>query len=154
MAVRSEPHAPAALYPQEDSWYTFVLEDGRIRSIEKYNDLIGNRTVDLPVCSVVPQPSTLPRVPSLVGASKSFAFACSGQYWPSLEGITKTIAFWCWANNGRIMQRQTVPFKKLHLTDFTTYLWIERSNSSRCVYVHRTFGICAPGRPELLRGFP
>jgi hypothetical protein len=33
----------------------------RIRSIEKSNDLIGNRTRDLPACSIVPQPTTLPR---------------------------------------------------------------------------------------------
>jgi hypothetical protein len=36
---------------------------GRIRSIEKSGDLIGNRTRDFPVCSIVPQPTTLPRVP-------------------------------------------------------------------------------------------
>jgi hypothetical protein len=39
--------------------------DGRIRSIEKIH-LIGTRTRDLPACSIVPQPSTLPRVPSLI----------------------------------------------------------------------------------------
>jgi hypothetical protein len=32
---------------------------GRIRPIEKCNDLIGNRTRDLPPCSLVPQPTTL-----------------------------------------------------------------------------------------------
>jgi hypothetical protein len=32
---------------------------GRIRLIEKSNDLIGNRTRDLPARSVVPQPTTL-----------------------------------------------------------------------------------------------
>jgi hypothetical protein len=33
-------------------------------SIEKKsNDLIGNRTRDLPACSIVPQPTTLPRAP-------------------------------------------------------------------------------------------
>jgi hypothetical protein len=36
---------------------------GRIRSIEKSNDLIGNRTHDLTACSVVPQRNTLPRAP-------------------------------------------------------------------------------------------
>jgi hypothetical protein len=36
---------------------------GRIRSIEKSNDLIGIRTHDLPACSVVPQLTTLPRAP-------------------------------------------------------------------------------------------
>jgi hypothetical protein len=28
---------------------------------KKANDLIGNRTPDLPACSIVPQPATLPR---------------------------------------------------------------------------------------------
>jgi hypothetical protein len=36
---------------------------GRIRSIEKSNHLIGNRTRDLPACSIVPQPTTLPCAP-------------------------------------------------------------------------------------------
>jgi hypothetical protein len=36
---------------------------GRFRSIEKYSDLIGNRTCDLPACSIVPQPTTLPHIP-------------------------------------------------------------------------------------------
>jgi hypothetical protein len=35
---------------------------GRIRSIEKIH-LIGIRTRDLPVCSIVPKPTTLPRAP-------------------------------------------------------------------------------------------
>jgi hypothetical protein len=34
---------------------------GRIRSVEKSHDLIGNRNRDLPACSLVPQPTTLPR---------------------------------------------------------------------------------------------
>jgi hypothetical protein len=38
---------------------------GRIRSIEKSNGLIGNLTCDLPSCSIVPQPTTLPRAPLL-----------------------------------------------------------------------------------------
>jgi hypothetical protein len=64
---------PAPLYPQEDSWYSFLLEAesnpgpycaGRFRLIEKSNDLIGNRTRDLRACRLVPQPTTLPRAPS------------------------------------------------------------------------------------------
>jgi hypothetical protein len=53
---------PAALYPQEDSWYSFLSRPqdhgaaGRIRLIEKSSDLIGNRTRDLSACSIVPQP--------------------------------------------------------------------------------------------------
>jgi hypothetical protein len=34
---------------------------GRITSIEKSNELIGNRNRDLPAYSIVPQPTTLPR---------------------------------------------------------------------------------------------
>jgi hypothetical protein len=34
---------------------------GRIRSIEKSGDLIGNRNRDLPTCSIVPQLTMLPR---------------------------------------------------------------------------------------------
>jgi hypothetical protein len=34
---------------------------GRIRSIEKSNNVIENPTRDLPACSIVPQPNTLPR---------------------------------------------------------------------------------------------
>jgi hypothetical protein len=62
-----------AFTPQEDSWYSFLLEAGstpqghsaagRIRSIKKSNDLIGNRTRDLPACSIVPQPTKLPLAP-------------------------------------------------------------------------------------------
>jgi hypothetical protein len=37
---------------------------GRIRSIEKSNDLIGNRAGDFPAFSIVPQPTTLPRTPA------------------------------------------------------------------------------------------
>jgi hypothetical protein len=40
---------------------------GRVRSIEKSNILIGNRIRDLPACSIVPQPTTLPRAPYKIG---------------------------------------------------------------------------------------
>jgi hypothetical protein len=36
---------------------------GKIRSIEKSNNLIGTRTRDLPARSIVPQPTTLPHAP-------------------------------------------------------------------------------------------
>jgi hypothetical protein len=47
----------AALYPQDHS------AAGRIKSIEKSNDLIGNQTRYLPACSTVSQSTTLPRAP-------------------------------------------------------------------------------------------
>jgi hypothetical protein len=65
----------AALYPQEDSWYSFPSEAestqshsaaGRIRSIEKSNDLIGDKTRDLSACSIVPQPTMVPGAPNIV----------------------------------------------------------------------------------------
>ena len=33
--------------------------------MKKSNDIIGNRTRDLPVCSAVPQPTAPPRPPSI-----------------------------------------------------------------------------------------
>jgi hypothetical protein len=32
-----------------------------MKSIEKYNNLVGNQSYDLPDCSILPQPTTLPR---------------------------------------------------------------------------------------------
>jgi hypothetical protein len=73
MAVRlSAFRAGRLLHPQEESWYSFLLKAestqvhsaaGRIRSIEKSNDPIGIRSRDLQACSIMPQPSTLPRAP-------------------------------------------------------------------------------------------
>jgi len=36
---------------------------GRIMSMKNSNDTIGNRTRNLPTCSVMPQPTALPRAP-------------------------------------------------------------------------------------------
>jgi hypothetical protein len=44
---------------------------GKIRSIDKSNDLIGNRTHDLPACSIVSQTTMLPRCPN-VNSAKCF----------------------------------------------------------------------------------
>jgi hypothetical protein len=44
------------------------VADGRIRSRERSNDLIGNRARDLPTCSIVPQPTTLPPGPYILGS--------------------------------------------------------------------------------------
>jgi hypothetical protein len=38
---------------------------GRIRSIEKSNELIGNRTRNFPACNTVPQPTTLPHASAI-----------------------------------------------------------------------------------------
>jgi hypothetical protein len=48
--------------------YSFLLEaesahGGRIISMKNSNDIIGNRTRDLPTCSALPQPTALRRAP-------------------------------------------------------------------------------------------
>jgi hypothetical protein len=67
-----QPYAPAAIYPQEDSWYLFLLRswvDPRtVVQLEelgkvKQSTSSGSRTGDLPAFSIVPQPTTLPRAP-------------------------------------------------------------------------------------------
>jgi hypothetical protein len=40
-------------------------EGGKNRSIENFNDLIGNRTHELPAFIIVPEPTTLPLAPPL-----------------------------------------------------------------------------------------
>jgi hypothetical protein len=73
--VCGSPYASAALNPQEDSWYSYLLEaDPRVimrleglGQSEKSIDLIEYRTRDLPACIIVPpQPTTLQRGPKLL----------------------------------------------------------------------------------------
>jgi hypothetical protein len=54
---------------------------GKVRSIEKSNDLIGLRTHDLPACSIVPQPTTLPR------ALRLYMSISVKQYWKDFQHI-------------------------------------------------------------------
>jgi hypothetical protein len=49
------------------SWHQGHSAAGRIRSIEKFNDLMGIRSWDLPPCSIMPQPTMLPCAPTLKG---------------------------------------------------------------------------------------
>jgi hypothetical protein len=74
MAVRPNlTRRPAAFTTHEDSWCSFLLRgwvdpsaivrlEG-LGKLKKSNDLIGNRTRDLPACSILPQTTTLPRAP-------------------------------------------------------------------------------------------
>jgi hypothetical protein len=54
-----------ALYTQEVSWYSFLLEaesilgPGSIRLFEISNDLIANQSHDIPACRTVPQATIL-----------------------------------------------------------------------------------------------
>jgi len=63
--VVSPTHQPP-LPPRKYSWYSFLLEAdwpqghseaGRIISMKNSNDTIGNRTLNLPACSAVSQPT-------------------------------------------------------------------------------------------------
>ena len=58
--IVSPMHQPA-IPPRKYSWYLFLLEAalnlGPKRKMKNSNDIIGNRTHDLPACSAVPQPT-------------------------------------------------------------------------------------------------
>jgi hypothetical protein len=41
-----------------------------IISMKNSNDTIGNRTLDLSICSAVPQPTALPRAPVIQGENE------------------------------------------------------------------------------------
>jgi hypothetical protein len=67
-----QPYAPAALYHQEDSWYSFLLATvntvatmplEKLRKLQIFHNFIGNRTRDLPASSILPQ-STMLRTPA------------------------------------------------------------------------------------------
>jgi hypothetical protein len=46
--------------------------------LKKCNNLIGNRTLGLPACSIVPQPTALPRAPEVVSVFKKNAIKTCG----------------------------------------------------------------------------
>jgi hypothetical protein len=68
-----QSYTPAALFPPtkiRGTHFSYRLSQPqghstaeRIRSVEKSTYLIGNRTRDLPILFIVPQPTTLPRAP-------------------------------------------------------------------------------------------
>jgi hypothetical protein len=69
-ALRTGPPLPPRKIPDTHFCYRLSRPQGhsaagRIRSIEKSSDRLGNGTGDVPACSIVRQPSTLPRVPQL-----------------------------------------------------------------------------------------
>jgi hypothetical protein len=55
-----------------------VWLEGQLK--KKSNDLIGNRNRGIPACSVVPQPTTLPRAPSVKYITKIF-----NDYWKTFS---------------------------------------------------------------------
>jgi hypothetical protein len=65
-----QSYASATLYTQADSWYSFLLEVETITAGRKSNNRISNRTRDLPACSTVPRPTTLPHAPPCLNYKK------------------------------------------------------------------------------------
>jgi hypothetical protein len=80
---------------------------GRIRSIEKPNDIIWNRTCDLLACSIVPQPTMLPRAPRY---SNDGAIKCGN------EGDN-------WGGNGHDQSRLPALTEQDYSTDSIQYAW-------------------------------
>jgi hypothetical protein len=64
-----QPYEPAAFFPQGGSWYSFLLERVTVQlegvGKVKKSTSCGTRTGDFPACSIVSQPTTLPRAPIL-----------------------------------------------------------------------------------------
>jgi hypothetical protein len=57
---------------------------GRSKSIEKPSDLIGTRTRDIPSCSIVPQPTTLPHAPEIYAVERLYLKTYVHFIWKSL----------------------------------------------------------------------
>jgi hypothetical protein len=55
-------------FPSDKCVNSCPLATGKTRLIEKSNNFIENQTHDLPACSIVPQPTTLPRASSNINA--------------------------------------------------------------------------------------
>jgi hypothetical protein len=82
-----------SLLPQEDSWYSFLLEAEythghnaaeRIREIEKLNVLFGIGIRDLSACSIMPQPTTLPRAPAPFVNKTTYIAGRAHAFWNKL----------------------------------------------------------------------
>jgi hypothetical protein len=73
---------------------------GRIRSIDKSNDFIGNRICDLLACNVAPQPATLPRVHGVLYLAMSNANSC----W-SLITLISFLNTWIGNSDGCLWKR-------------------------------------------------
>jgi hypothetical protein len=82
-----QPYAQTAFYPQENSWCWFLIEAiVRLEGLGKLkkSTLSGTRTRDLPACSIMPQPTTLPR--SLLAWEPSS--------WPDLKKYSTELSSW------------------------------------------------------------
>jgi hypothetical protein len=97
MAARLSALRAGRLYPQETSWYTFLLEaEATPRAIVRPEGLgtlkkstsSETRTGDFPACSIVPQPTTLPRAPLSFCVVQTFIWL----YFVDTRHILRTVA--------------------------------------------------------------
>jgi hypothetical protein len=120
---------------------------GRIRSIEKSNDLIGNWTSDLPACSIVPQLTTLPRVqifngPKHVSEKENFlyifiyviiVFFPKSWNWGFKPNKSVTSSFYITFNRSQnIAIFNSTSVKPLLLYHLPCFLHTERTSSIAC----------------------
>jgi hypothetical protein len=91
-----QPYTPAAPLPSRKIPGTHFCERlsrhqghstaGKIPSIEKSNDLIGNRTHDITACSIAPQPTALPLAPKPKDYHHKTPTARPDAYWSPVTG--------------------------------------------------------------------
>jgi hypothetical protein len=95
-------YAPTTLYPQEDSWYPFLLEVESTPGPQcgwkdyvtwKFNELNKSRTCALPVCSIVIQPTTLLLVIFLLVIKTSVQTWCMNSFFLSILMIFYSFHF-------------------------------------------------------------
>jgi hypothetical protein len=92
-----------------------------LEKLKKYCDLIETRTHYLPACSIVPQPTTLPRARQIVGDSSEY-IGFKKWLWTEYAGFKK----WLWA--------EYAGFKK--------WLWTVNSSVGRADRRERGSSVC------------
>ena len=90
---------------------------GRIMSMKKSNDTIGNRTRDLPACSAVPQPTVPPHTPS--EPDKVYNFLVSWLVISVFSGVSQCAAK-CWGNTG---VEQVTSYWLTHCSSLPVWNW-------------------------------
>jgi hypothetical protein len=93
---------------------------GRIRSIEKSNDVIGNRTRDLPACSIALQATTLLRAPV-----KCFSY-CLFYYTVSDDSVEWPVSSECWVGKNKMtsMKAGGKQSRTCHLLSRWSLAWL------------------------------
>jgi hypothetical protein len=131
MAVRSALRSGCTLPPRKIlgthfCWQLSQLQGhrsaGRIRSIEKCNDSIDNRTCELPACSVMPQLTMLPRALSRQVSYQIILLASYKKTNMSLANVRKDRPKWeIWCEGGAV--GRTVFSKAGLVIELYTPLW-------------------------------